>query len=233
MKKSFFLVIMLLVSVSCTKSYYADHYHSNPIQGSGSAEDTSAYEKYLCSIAQQFVADNLLAAEGAILFDKTGRYETDEGAVIHPDGQSIWIEGAVWTIDRETSIKGVKMEKTAQDSTWILSRDAEYALPSGSYPTKYSLLVTCHKSYHSARGGSHFNWDVSFTEFERTEQEGYSAKCSTTDPLFYDAGRRESSSWASCKGGLSMDVYQNGDRIDGLYVLYTGSGDTHQFIREI
>lgn len=223
---------MLLVSVSCTKSYYEDHF-SNPINGSGSAEDTSAYEKYLCSIAQQFVADNLLAAEGAILFDKTGRYETDEGAVIHPDGQSIWIEGAVWTIDRETSIKGVKMEKTAQDSTWILSRDAEYALPSGSYPTKYSLLVTCHKSYHSARGGSHFNWDVSFTEFERTEQEGYSAKCSTTDPLFYDAGRRESSSWASCKGGLSMDVYQNGDRIDGLYVLYTGSGDTHQFIREI
>ena len=234
MKKTVIPFLILSVLVSCTKSSYVrDDYSRGPITGSGSVENTSKYEKYIGSIALQFVADNLLAAEDAILYDKLERYETDEEANFHPDGQSVWTEGSVWTIDKERSIKGVSMEKTAQDSTWILSRDADYTLPSGTYPTKYSLLVTCHKSFFSARGGSHFNWDVSFVEFERTELSGLSARCSTTNPIFYDAGTNsDTRSWVGCSGKLTMDVFRDGSRIDRMLILYAG-GTSHQFIRDI
>lgn len=233
MKKILFWGLILLSAFACTKSDFdRTSYNYDTISGSGSAENTDRFENYISSIATQFVADNLLAAEGAILFDKVGNFNAADDAPFHPDGQSVWTEGAVWTIDREQSIKGVSMKKTAQDSTWIMSRDADYNLPSGNYPTKYSLLVTCHKSRLSEGGGTHFNWDVSFVEFERTEFSGFSAKCSTAEPISYLVGYHETT-WESCRGGLTMEVFRDGVHVDKMYILYTGIEDNHQFIRNI
>ena len=91
--------------------------------------------------------------------------------------------------DPSYRIAGGKVEKAAEDSTWIVSnKNLEYwFLGDDSYPTDYTITARMlpgdYNHFHS--------WKVTI-EGERREQKGYSCKFSTPEePLTYTIGERD------------------------------------------
>ncbi|HBN01099.1 MAG TPA: hypothetical protein DD383_00445 [Rikenellaceae bacterium] len=131
-------------------------------------------------------------------------------------------------LDPSYRMPGVKVEKAAEDSTWIISnKNMDYwFLGDDSYPTDYTITARMlpgdYNHFHS--------WKVSING-ERREQKGYSCKFTTPEtPLIYTIGDT-GYSWSSCQGQLNMIVYRDGKAIDSIAMILRGSRDDYSLAR--
>ncbi len=175
-------------------------------------EVTYSMGPYMMCIANNLIVDNLKILEYKI----NGKANTQsKTSVITPE-------------DPSYRMPGVKVEKAAEDSTWIVSnKNLEYwFLGDDSYPTDYTITARMLPGDHS-----HFhNWKVTI-EGERREQKGYSCKFSTPEtPLSYTIGD-SGYSWSSCKGQLNMLVYKDGKAIDSIAMILRGDREDYTLIR--
>lgn len=164
---------------------------------SGSDGDVS-YQMgpYMMCIANDLVIDNLKVLEYNI-----NQAETKSAS-----------------LDPSFRLPGVKVEKAAEDSTWIISnKNLDFGMLDVYYPTDYTIkarmLPGTNKTYH--------DWKVSI-EGSRQEKDGYGCKFGTDkDGLTYLVGEAEYS-WGSCIGNLNMIVYENGEPIDSIVMILRG-----------
>ena len=167
---------------------------------------------YMMCIANNLIVDNLKILEYKINGKANIQSKT---SVMRPH-------------DPSYRIPGVKVEKAAEDSTWIVSnKNLEYwFLGDSSYPTDYTITARMlpgdYNHFHS--------WKVTI-EGERREQKGYSCKFSTPEePLTYTIGDT-GYSWGSCKGQLNMLVYKDGKAIDSIVMILRGGLDDYSLVR--
>lgn len=175
-------------------------------------EVTYSMGPYMMCIANNLIVDNLKILEYKIKGKANIQSKT---SVMTPD-------------DPSYRMPGVKVEKAAEDSTWIVSnKDLEYwFLGDDSYPTDYTITARMLPGDYS-----HFHsWKVTIVG-ERREQKGYSCKFTTPEaPLFYTIGD-SGYSWSSCKGNLNMIVYKDGKAIDSIVMTLRGGLDDYRLIR--
>ncbi len=176
-------------------------------------EVTYSIGPYMMCIADNLIVDNLKILEYKILGVK-------------PEIQSRTSE--VEPLDPSYRMPGVKIEKAAEDSTWVISnKDLDYwFLGDDSYPTDYTITARMLPGDYA-----HFHsWKVTVNG-ERREQKGYSCKFTTSEtPLTYTIGDSEYS-WGSCKGQLNMIVYRDGKAIDSIAMILRGSRDDYSLVR--
>ena len=170
---------------------------------SGSNGDvTYSMGPYMMCIADNLIVDNLKVLE----------YRINDKANIQSKASVMTSE------DPSYRVPGVKVEKTAQDSTWIVSNEnLDYQFIDTSYPTDYTITARMlpgdYNYYHS--------WEVSI-EGARREKDGYSCKFLTNEcTLIYTIGDSEIS-WGCCKGKLTMLVYKDGKIIDTVIMVLRG-----------
>ena len=168
---------------------------------------------YMMCIADNLIVDNLKILE----------YKTLE---VKPSIQARTSE--VEPLDPSYRMPGVKIEKAAEDSTWVISnKGLEYwFLGDDSYPTDYTITARMLPGDYA-----HFHsWKVT-VKGERRERESYSCKFSTPEnPLTYTIGDSEYS-WGSCKGQLNMIVYRDGKAIDSIAMILRGGRDDYSLAR--
>ena len=168
---------------------------------------------YMMCIADNLIVDNLKILEYKILGVK-------------PEIQSKTSE--VEPLDPSYRMPGVKIEKAAEDSTWVISnKGLEYwFLGDDSYPTDYTITARMLPGDYA-----HFHsWKVTING-ERREQKGYSCKFTTPEtPLTYTIGDSEYS-WGSCKGQLNMIVYKDSKAIDSIVMVLRGGRDDYSLVR--
>ena len=176
-------------------------------------EVTYSIGPYMMCIADNLIVDNLKILEYKTLGTK-------------PDIQSKTSE--VEPLDPSYRMPGVKIEKAAEDSTWVISnKGLEYwFLGDDSYPTDYTITARMlpgdYNHFHS--------WKVTVNG-ERREQKGYSCKFSTPEtPLTYTIGDSEYT-WGSCQGKLNMLVYKDGKAIDSIVMALWGGRDDYSLVR--
>jgi hypothetical protein len=175
-------------------------------------EVTYSMGPYMMCIANNLIVDNLKILEYKIKGKANIQSKT---SVMRPD-------------DPSYRIPGVKVEKAAEDSTWIVSnKNLEYwFLGDDSYPTDYTITARMlpgdYNHFHS--------WKVTI-EGERRERKGYSCKFTTPEePLTYTIGDT-GYSWGSCKGQLNMLVYKDGKAIDSIVMILRGGLDDYSLVR--
>ncbi len=131
-------------------------------------------------------------------------------------------------LDPSYRMPGVKVEKAAEDSTWIISnKNMDYwFLGDDSYPTDYTITARMLPGDYA-----HFHsWKVT-VKGERRERESYSCKFTTPEtPLIYTIGDT-GYSWSSCQGQLNMIVYRDGKAIDSIAMILRGSRDDYSLAR--
>ena len=168
---------------------------------------------YMMCIADNLIVDNIKILE----------YKTLE---VKPSIQARTSE--VEPLDPSYRMPGVKIEKAAEDSTWVISnKGLEYwFLGDDSYPTDYTITARMLPGDYA-----HFHsWKVT-VKGERRERESYSCKFSTPEnPLTYTIGDT-GYSWGSCQGQLNMIVYRDGKAIDSIAMILRGSRDDYSLAR--
>ncbi len=205
MKKIFPLIIAFAAILSMSSCGKSDDF-------SGSDGDVSdAIGPYMMCIADNLIVDNLKILEYSI------NNKTDinsKTSVMEPSNPSY-------------RVPGVKIEKAAEDSTWIISnKDLDYWFLDTSYPTDYTITARMLPGDTYAFHG----WNVTITG-ERREKDGYSCGFSTENgPLRYtvsDTGY----SWSSCQGSLNLIVYKDGKVIDTILMLLKGKRNDYSLVR--
>ena len=168
---------------------------------------------YMMCIADNLIVDNIKILE----------YKTLE---VKPSIQARTSE--VEPLDPSYRMPGVKIEKAAEDSTWVISnKGLEYwFLGDDSYPTDYTITARMLPGDYA-----HFHsWKVT-VKGERRERESYSCKFTTPEtPLIYTIGDT-GYSWSSCQGQLNMIVYRDGKAIDSIAMILRGSRDDYSLAR--
>mgnify|MGYP004553172979 FL=1 len=195
----------ILAASSCSKA-------ERDFSGSD-GEVTYSIGPYMMCIADNLIVDNLKILEYKTLGTK-------------PDIQSK--TSVERPLDPSYRMPGVKIEKAAEDSTWIISnKGLEYwFLGDDSYPTDYTITARMlpgdYNHFHS--------WKVTING-ERREQKGYSCKFTTPEtPLTYTIGDSEYS-WGSCQGQLNMIVYKDSKAIDSIVMVLRGGRDDYSLVR--
>ena len=145
MKRLIFAFALAATVCACNKESYNDEF-----TGSFSY-NTTAGSHYLQTIATELLVDNMRALENALEFNSFGSVSNSRTSSYHSNGKDLWTPGAEWTVNAVTSIKGVKISKDAADSTWTLTRDADYGMAGNTYPTAYSITLRMHKAARKAR----------------------------------------------------------------------------------
>ena len=195
----------ILAASSCSKA-------ERDFSGSD-GEVTYSIGPYMMCIADNLIVDNLKILEYKTLGTK-------------PNIQSK--TSVEIPLDPSYRMPGVKIEKAAEDSTWVISnKDLDYwFLGDDSYPTDYTITARMLPGDYA-----HFHsWKVTVYG-ERREQKGYSCKFTTPEtPLTYTIGASEYS-WGSCKGQLNMIVYRDGKAIDSIAMILRGSRDDYSLVR--
>lgn len=163
---------------------------------------------YMMCIADNLIVDNLKILEYSI--NKTD----SKTSMIDP-------------MDPSYRVPGVKIEKAAEDSTWIVSnKDLDYWFLDTSYPTDYTITARMlpgdYNHFHS--------WKVT-VEGARREKDGYSCRFATNEePLNYTIGSSEYS-WSRCTGRLNMVVYKDNKPIDSIVMILRGGRDDYSLVR--
>ena len=197
------IAAVILAASSCSKA-------EREFSGSD-GEVSYSMGSYMMCIADYLVVDNLKILEYRINGKTNIQSRTSPET---PD-------------DPSYRVPGVKVEKAAEDSTWIVSnKDLDYWFLNTSYPTDYTITARMlpgdYNHFHS--------WKVTI-EGERREQKGYSCKFTTPEePLAYTIGD-SGYSWGSCKGQLNMLVYKDGKAIDSIVMVLRGGRDDYSLVR--
>lgn len=192
----------IIAATSCSKA-------EREFSGSD-GEVTYSIGPYMMCIANDLIVDNLKVLEHTLNGD--GNIQSKTSVTEAPS-------------DR---IPGVKIEKAAEDSTWIISnKNLEFCFLFDSYyPTDYTITARMlpgdYNHFHS--------WKVSI-DGERHEQKGYSCNFTTPEePLTYTIGDT-GYSWGSCKGQLNMLVYKDDKIIDSIVMILRGGLDDYSLVR--
>lgn len=193
----------ILAATSCSKA-------EKEFSGSD-GEVAYSIGPYMMCIANDLIVDNLKILEYKINGTEVLQSRTSVEAPEDPSYR----------------VPGVKVEKAAEDSTWIVSnKDLDYWFNGSSYPTDYTITARMLPGDYT-----HFHsWEVSI-EGERREQKGYSCRFTTPEePLTYTIGDT-GYSWSGCMGRLNMLVYKDGKAIDSIVMTLRGGRDDYSLAR--
>lgn len=218
MKRLIFAFALAATLCACNKESYNDEF-----TGSFSY-NTTAGSHYLQTIATELLVDNMRALENALEFNSFGSVSNSRTSSYHSNGKDLWTPGAEWTVNAVTSIKGVKISKDAADSTWTLTRDADYGMAGNTYPTAYSITLRMHKGENY-----HFDWEVS-AQGTRTESKGYGCKFWTDGPVNYQTAE-SGYNWSEAFGTMWMEVYCGEEIVDRAFIRYNGSTSDYRYMR--
>jgi hypothetical protein len=218
MKRLLFLFALAATLCACSKESYNDEF-----TGSFSY-NTTAGSHYLQTIATELLVDNMRALENALEFNSFGSVSNSRTSSYHSNGKNLWEPGAEWTVNAVTSIKGVKISKDAADSTWTLTRDADYGMAGNTYPTAYSITLRMHKGENY-----HFDWEVS-AQGTRTESKGYGCKFWTDGPINYQTAN-SGYNWSMAFGTIWMEVNCEEEIVDRAFIRYNGSTSDFRYMR--
>ncbi len=218
MKRLIFAFALAATVCACNKESYNDEF-----TGSFSY-NTTAGSHYLQTIATELLVDNMRALENALEFNSFGSVSNSRTSSYHSNGKDLWTPGAEWTVNAVTSIKGVKISKDAADSTWTLTRDADYGMAGNTYPTAYSITLRMHKGENY-----HFDWEVS-AQGTRTESKGYSCKFWTDGPINYQTAK-SGYNWSEAFGTMWMEVNCGDEIVDRAFIRYNGSTSDYRYMR--
>lgn len=209
----------LLCGISCTKEFYGSYPYQEP----------GDLQVYMSGITQVYLVDHLWVMERALAFDERGIYEnirkTEE---YDTGGESIWTPGTKWTASEVKSLSGIVIEKTQEDSTWVLRRDTGAKLAGvPSFPTRSAVTLRMLKT---PEGAPRHEWQLSVDEFVRTENLGYKAVLETREPaVFRVAGDKVA--WGFCKGNFWMTVTKNEEVLDKAVLSYNGTAGSAEFFQ--
>lgn len=218
MKRLLFAFALAATVCACNKESYNDEF-----TGSFSY-NTTAGSHYLQTIATELLVDNMRALENALEFNSFGSVSNSRTSSYHSNGKDLWTPGAEWTVNAVTSIKGVKICKDAADSTWTLTRDADYGLAGNTYPTAYSITLRMHKGENY-----HFDWEVS-ANGTRTESKGYGCKFWTDGTVNYQTAE-SGYNWSKAFGTMWMEVNCGEEIVDRAFIRYNGSTSDYRYMR--
>lgn len=215
-----FTAVVMLGMVSC-KDYMGTYPH----------QETMGTQRYMEAIVTGYLADHLWVMERALIYDESKIYQTiRKSAEYDTDGNGLWQAGTVWKASEVTALSGISIEKTQEDSTWVLRRN-DKASGKGfpAYPTDSEVTLRMLPTDDDA---PRHEWRLYVDKFVRTEDFGYKADFSTQEAAeFRVAG--SGSSWASCKGTFWMDVTRDGELVDKAVLVYNGSTDSATFYHEL
>ena len=218
MKRLIFAFALAATVCACNKESYNDEF-----TGSFSY-NTTAGSHYLQTIATELLVDNMRALENALEFNSFGSVSNSRTSSYHSNGKDLWTPGAEWTVNAVTSIKGVKISKDVADSTWTLTRDADYGLAGNTYPTAYSITLRMHKGENY-----HFDWEVS-AQGTRTESKGYGCKFWTDGTVNYKTAE-SGYNWSKAFGTMWMEVNCGEEIVDRAFIRYNGSTSDYRYMR--
>lgn len=217
MKRLIFAFALAATVCACNKQY------DDEFTGSFSY-NTTAGSHYLQTIATELLVDNMRALENALEFNSFGSVSNSRTSSYHSNGKDLWTPGAEWTVNAVTSIKGVKISKDVADSTWTLTRDADYGLAGNTYPTAYSITLRMHKGENF-----HFDWEVT-ANGTRTESKGYGCKFWTDGPINYQTAK-SGYNWSEAFGTMWMEVNCGEEIVDRAFIRYNGSTSDYRYMR--
>ena len=209
--------MVTLGSVSCNKEFTGSYPFQEHI-------GTQVYMEY---IVKGYLTDHLWVMEKALRYDDSDIYQTvPTSAEYDTDGNSIWQNGTVWTVSEVTALSGITIEKTQEDSTWVLKRNGKASFRSiPAYPTESEVTL---RMLPTEEDAPRHEWKLSVDKFVRTEDYGYKADLSTKEAAeFRVAG--SASAWAWCKGTFWMDVTKDDEPVDKAVLSYDGTADTALF----
>ncbi len=212
-------ILAVLLACACSRYDY-DHFNGTPDYRQ------EIGEQYTRNIVEYLLIDNLRAMEKALGYDALS--SSVAGKVGSSDsyrtgGLSIWSSEARWTVNAVEPVEGVQIRRAHADSTWSLTRDADYRLGGNPYPTRYAMTVRM----LGRNPSGYADWAVSL-KGERTERKGYSCKFDTPDAMTFVAGG--SDDWVRCEGRLFVEVFRNGTKVDKCCIQYSGGRPDYQFI---
>lgn len=220
MKKLLLPLCAMLLLASCNKADF-------DFRGSGEIE--SGKSLYMKRMVEYYFTDHLRLMEKAFFIDGLGVTGKNIES-FQTDPHSIWETGAVWKAGEAVpALRGATIEKTSEDSTWVVKRDADALLWLHSFPTRSEVVL---RMRPTEEGAPNHEWDLSVVSFERTEDKGYKAVVHTDEPAeFRVAYSRDA--WGSCKGKFWMTVSHNGKEIDHAILSYNGSTETAVFVNAL
>ena len=216
----FAVLVTCVLLAGCDRDYYDPSYY----KVENTYHHSTPGENYMSSLVRALVVDNLSAMESAQSFDHydlwKSSFKTD--SYVHGD-KSLWDAGAEWTVNYVEAVKGVKIKKEAADSTWSMTRSKLYKVNSFDYPTDYTLIL------HMLPGGvyNHHNWEVTITNIERTERDGYSCHSWSDGPVSVLVA--DSDYWGSFSGQIYLTVKKGSEVIDNAFLAFVGNSDTFYF----
>lgn len=215
----------LLIAFAITASVCACSKQSYDEEFTGSfSYNTTAGSHYLQTIATELLVDNMRALENALEFNSFGSVSNSRTSSYHSNGKDLWTPGAEWTVNAVTSIKGVKISKDAADSTWTLTRDADYGMAGNVYPTAYSITLRMHKGENY-----HFDWEVT-ANGTRTESKGYGCRFWTDGAVNYLTAE-SGYNWSKAFGTIWMEVNCGDEIVDRAFIRYNGSTSDYRYMR--
>lgn len=241
MKKTIFLLFAIFSLSGCAK-YFNDN------EWSGSYDyGENAGRIYMLNVANNLIVDNLKHMEIALFVDANSSGTSGRFSYTG----DIWTAGSEWTVtERDSYLTGLKIVKTAEDSTWTISRSGGYPFgysypyghhyfgydgapePSNYFHTVYEMEIRMLPDHSSAKSPDHNPWRVSLTKFTRTEDKGYSSSLYTgANYLEYTGGSL--GGWSECHGILFMEVYKDKKLIDKARLQLDGGQGSGSYIRNL
>lgn len=222
-----FAFAALMMAVSCAKKDFTGTYLNQRLYGT---------QSYMGAIVGNYLTDHLWVAEQSLQYDKNKVYEAlPKTKDFDTGGKSIWQVGTVWTVSIVTSLEGITMERTQEDSTWVLKRNADAGLRepyAGSYHTSFPTdsEVTL-RMLPTEEGAPRHEWKMTVTRLVRTEDLGYKADIKTVESAIFRVAESQSG-WGHCFGAFHMTVTKNDDPVDEAVLSYDGDAETAMFYHE-
>ena len=230
MKKIIFFLIAAAALSSCER-IFDSHRERGDWSGTYNYGDNAGRE-YMVGVVNNLMVESLKQMELALVIDAD---DNGTGTRFSADGD-LWTAGSVWTLSgRETYLGGMKITKTAADSTWTLAREGKFPLSGGYYGGDFfdtSFEMEVRMKTDSLATKTHHPWEVLLKKCVRTEDEGYKSSIYTkTDPVKFTGGNL--GYWNECRGILYMEVFKDGKLIDKARLELEGSQESGSYFRDL
>ena len=209
MKKITLLPILALLLVSCSK-YDGTDYYSAPPQ-----TISSPLKNYVLYISNDIVTASLEELESALKMDKEN--STLSQYFYLSNGTPLSNDGSVWTVQRDSNLKGAKISKILGENAWEINFEGMFSFDGSKFETQFIIKATSPAIYTT----DHHDWNVEITG-KRTEEDNYHCTFYNVDsPISYKAVESDNTGW-NAFGFLVMEVYKGTDTIDKLIMELRG-----------
>ena len=214
-KNIFGLAACVLLMAACAQDVPEDAFGNTTVPD-------NPLMSYMTTIADSFVCDNLRELESALSASESGGlgkyfYENN--------GKALTEDGAVWTVKKESNLRGLKIEKVS--GAWKLSYSGKYAF-SGNPEYETSITIIAEQADPAATG--HQSWNL-IIDGTRTEENGYSCTFSSVDmPVRYKMIGGDNLLW-NAFGYIMMTVYKNDTQVDKVVMELAGGKSDSSKVR--